>query len=197
MTARNYCKEFAFAPAAPWTIGVGIGVGKWSRGSEGRKKERQTLLTLLRAGDFRQHDAVAAGFMGSSVDCENDDPLRFAKQFLPGFFARGSSLRGLRKRTARGISTPYPRLRPPRSRSVEQPALPRYMKLVGLVVSGSPFAEFTALALISHFHTSRIPRARDSPPRHAAHTKPLVVAWRGRRPPSFAAACKPTGGNTP
>ena len=36
-------------------------------------------MTLLRTGDFRQEDAVAARFMRSSVVRENDHPLPIAK----------------------------------------------------------------------------------------------------------------------
>ena len=47
------------------------------------------LLTRLRPVDFRQEDAVVAGFIRPSVVRENNHPLRFAKQiFGSGFEAR-------------------------------------------------------------------------------------------------------------
>ena len=47
-----------------------------------RRSGRSTLVTLLRTGDFRQEDAIAARFMRSNVVRENDGPLHFAKHFL-------------------------------------------------------------------------------------------------------------------
>ena len=60
-------------------------------------------MTLLRTGDFRLEDAVAEGFMRSSVVRENGHPLRFAEHFFRQrfFFWRGA-LRGLNRRRGRG-----------------------------------------------------------------------------------------------
>ena len=59
-------------------------------------------MTLLRTGDFRLEDAVAEGFMRSSVGRENEDPFRCAKHsFGSGFFRRGA-LRGLSRNRGRG-----------------------------------------------------------------------------------------------
>ena len=56
-------------------------------GERGAEKDRRALLTLLRTGDFRQKDAVAARFMRSSVFRENDHSLRFAKHFFGSGFS--------------------------------------------------------------------------------------------------------------
>ena len=145
-------------------------------------------MTLVRTGDFPRQNAVVARFMRLSVVRESDRPPRFSKLYFGNGFspliraavASGRNVHRNLTCPARGLSTLDPRLRTPRSPSVKQPPFPRYMNLMRPVVSGGPIAEFTALALIFHFHTSRIPGARDPTPRHAAHPKPLV-AMAGKR----------------
>jgi len=51
--------------------------GVW--GERGAEERRSAVLTLLRTGEFRQEDALVAGFMRSSVVFEHEHPLRFAK----------------------------------------------------------------------------------------------------------------------